>query len=187
MSRAEQRKHRSHDRRTSKGPDLGLMVAALGTTALGIVLFAAVLVARPDYLRSPKVVVDTRSQSPFVSCLLTDQAGVGRAPASQVWAGMQDAAAETGTRANFLPVIGKAGTGNAAGYLNTLLAQRCNVVAAVGAAPSAAMAAAAAKHPTTRFLVVGARAQRSTNPVVIAIDTARADARAYVMQAVRGK
>jgi hypothetical protein len=186
MNRAKPRSQPTRSGRR-RSPASTLPLAGIGMAALGVAVLAAVLVARPDYLRSPKVVVDARSQSPFVSCLLTDQAGVGRAPASQVWAGIQDAAAATGTRANFLPVIGKAGRGNATGYLNTLLAQRCNVVAAVGTAPSAAVAAVAAMHPTTHFLVLGARAQGSANPVVIATSTARSDARAYVLLAVRGR
>jgi hypothetical protein len=150
---------------------------------LGVGLVAAVLSARPHEASSAKVVVDARSQAPFGSCLLTDQGGVGRAPASQVWAGMQDAAAATNTRASFLPVVGKASTKNAVTYLNTLFAEHCAVVAAVGTAPVAAVTTAAGAHSGTRFVVLGAVASPPSNVTVIPSDHAREQARALVVQA----
>jgi hypothetical protein len=94
-----------------------------------------------------------RALSPIAGCLLTDLGGVARDPASQIWAGLQDAAADVHARASFVPLPKKTAP---AAIVNSLVASRCDVILAVGAAPVAAVKAVAAKAPAgVRFAVPG--------------------------------
>jgi hypothetical protein len=86
-------------------------------------------------------------------CLLTDLGGVSRDPASQIWAGLQDAASDVHARASFVPLPKKTAP---AAIVNSLVASRCDVILAVGDAPVAAVKAVAAKAPAgVRFAVPG--------------------------------
>jgi hypothetical protein len=54
-----------------------------------------------------------------------------------------------------LAVAGAQTVGNAVPYVNTLVAQRCDVVIAVGPSPVDAVKQTAATHPHAKFVVVG--------------------------------
>ena len=97
-----------------------------------------------------------RQYSNFSACLLTDDVGVGSRQARPVWAGMQQASAQTSARVSFLEAVGPTDADNISSYLNTLLQRRCNVVLAAGAPQVAAVVAAASSAPGTHFIVVGA-------------------------------
>jgi TctA family transporter len=78
-------------------------------------------------------------------------------PASLVWAGVQEAGAASQARVSYTAV--PAGH-PAEPVLNSLFAQRCTVIAAVGTDPVRAVQAAAAggRHKQVRFAVAGAGA-----------------------------
>ncbi|MCP3820579.1 BMP family ABC transporter substrate-binding protein [Streptomyces sp. A3M-1-3] len=95
-----------------------------------------------------------RQYADFDACLLTGRAGVGGPDAVPVWAGMQDASAETRARVNYVPVMGEQSVKNAGPYLNSLLQRQCDVVLAVGKAQVGVVEAEAGRHPKVRFVVV---------------------------------
>ncbi|TML21546.1 MAG: BMP family ABC transporter substrate-binding protein [Actinobacteria bacterium] len=90
----------------------------------------------------------------YTACLLTDQHGVAGSPARSVWDGMEDASLATHAQVQYDAVMGEQSLGNALPYLSSMVDRRCGVVLAVGAAPTAAVGAVAAKYPGVRFVVV---------------------------------
>jgi hypothetical protein len=68
---------------------------------------------------------------------------------------MQDAAAVTSVRTQFLVLPDEQTPANAAPYLAGLVARRCSVIIAAGEAPVASVYADAAKFPQVVFLVIG--------------------------------
>lgn len=99
-----------------------------------------------------------RSYRDVDACLLTDGQGLSGAQAAAVWAGMQDASADTRVRVSYLAVQGEGTVGNALPYLAGLLQRGCDVVLATGPAEVSAVVADAKTYPKVRFVVVGASA-----------------------------
>jgi basic membrane lipoprotein Med (substrate-binding protein (PBP1-ABC) superfamily) len=96
-----------------------------------------------------------RAYASVKACLLTGAQGVAGSPATQVWAGMQDASLQTHAQVSYLAVSGPATKANALPFLWSLLVEHCNVVIASGSAEQAAALADAAKFPAVRFVMAG--------------------------------
>lgn len=143
-------------RRDARGGASAWLPLALGVAAV-LALGVAIWIAGSGTGSSNRssepanTVARVRALSPVSGCLLTDSRGVGRAPASEVWAGLQDAAAATKVRASFLPLT-KAGA--ARDQVNGLIAQGCNLIIGVGIKPVAAISAIASSAPATVHLAV---------------------------------
>jgi hypothetical protein len=91
----------------------------------------------------------------FTACLLTDGHGVVGSAAAPVWAGMQDASLATHAKVQYLAVTDGSTAADASAFLAGLIQRHCDLVLAVGAAPTAAVATDAATYPPVRFVVVG--------------------------------
>jgi hypothetical protein len=91
----------------------------------------------------------------FTACLLTDRRGVAGPETGPVWAGMQDASLAIHAKVQYQAVIDGVTAADASPYLAGLIERHCDLVLAVGAAQTAAVAAEAAKHPSVRFVTVG--------------------------------
>src|SRR4051812_8118634 len=93
-----------------------------GVLALGS-LAGAVLIVAPDSSTGSgepeQTVAHERAMSEMSGCLVTESTGVARKPASEVWAGLQDAAADAEARASFLPLLN---AGSPQDQVNALLA-----------------------------------------------------------------
>lgn len=129
-------------------------VAVGAAAALGFGIWAATPTSSiGPVASSEQTVAHQRALAAVFGCLLTESRGVAVKPASEVWAGLQDAADAAGARVMFLP-LSKAGT--PVDQVNALVAQRCTVVVAVGAKPTAAVSKAAAQSlPDVRFAAAG--------------------------------
>ncbi|WFE21098.1 hypothetical protein O7621_25100 [Solwaraspora sp. WMMD937] len=126
---------------------------ALLTGGAGLVVVVAVLltvVLWPDDPEEPRA----REYRDVTACLLTGSAGVTDPAAAPVWAGMQDASLQTRARVQFLEVNGPQTADNAAGYLASLAGSQCQLVLAVGEAPTAATAGDATRYPQVDFVLV---------------------------------
>jgi basic membrane lipoprotein Med (substrate-binding protein (PBP1-ABC) superfamily) len=97
---------------------------------------------------------------------------------------MQAGAALVQGRVSYLPVVGEATRAGAVPFLNTLVAQRCDLVVAVGSAQVAAVQAAAPDHRGLRFGVVGGSGAPSANVVSLPQASAREGARQLVVDSV---
>jgi DNA-binding LacI/PurR family transcriptional regulator len=97
-----------------------------------------------------------REYRDVTACLLTGAAGVDEPEAAPVWAGMQEASLTTAAKVQFLEVDGPQTAENAEGYLASLIQSRCDLVLAVGDAPTTALAARAGQYPDDRFVLIGA-------------------------------
>jgi hypothetical protein len=139
--------------------------------ALTVVLLAAGLltwVLWPEPETDPRARVYTEANA----CLLTPADGVTGKDAAPVWAGMQQASLATRGKVQFLEVDGPQTAQNAATYLATLVAGKCDLVLAAGPGPNAAVAATASDHPDVPFVVVG---QGSTSGNVSVVPSASPD------------
>ncbi len=93
----------------------------------------------------------------FTGCLLTGSGGISSEPAAAAWAGLQDAAAATRMQAQYLAVpasVPQTAAG-ASPYLASLVTQHCGLVVAAGPAQASAVAGAARRFSTVRFVVIG--------------------------------
>ena len=97
-----------------------------------------------------------------------------------MWQGMEDASLATRAKVEYLPVMSGESAGAAAPYLASLLQRHCQVVIATGAAQVAAVDAAAAAHPSVRFVVVGEAAGRLGGARVTSVTAPVARVRAAV-------
>jgi basic membrane lipoprotein Med (substrate-binding protein (PBP1-ABC) superfamily) len=123
---------------------------------LGAVLaLAACGGSTPTAAPSARARVYTSSKA----CLLTDARGINAAPASQVWAGMEDASLKTRAQVSYLAVTGSATSANALTYVGSLVVEQCGVVVASGPPEQAAVLAEAPKFPGVRFVLAGAGVQ----------------------------
>lgn len=139
--------------------------------ALGVGVWMAAGEPSVEPASSEQTVAHQRALSEVSGCLLTEPRGVAQRPASEVWAGMQEAASEAGVRVSFLP-LSKAGT--PADQLNALIAQRCTVVVAVGATPVAAVGRASVGPQTgVRFAAAGTSAGQNVRRFDATRDGAR--------------
>jgi basic membrane lipoprotein Med (substrate-binding protein (PBP1-ABC) superfamily) len=121
--------------------------------ALGALLVTAVLVwaLGPSSEPQPRA----RQYLAFTACLLTGADDIAGADAAPVWAGMQDASAQTRAKVEYLSVSGPATKENAGPFLASLVSRHCDVVLVVGSAQVAAAGDIASTTPAVRFVVVG--------------------------------
>jgi hypothetical protein len=105
--------------------------------------------------RSEQAAPRAREYQDFSVCLFTGAGGIEAGPAAAAWAGMQDAAAQTLVRTQFLALPGEQSKANAAPYLAGLVARRCNVIVAVDEAPVASIYADAAMYPQAVLVAIG--------------------------------
>jgi hypothetical protein len=127
-------------------------VAVVGL-GVGVWLGAANYVSSGRSTEAINTVARERALSPVSACLLTDTTGVSSSPASDVWRGVQDAAAAAKVRATFLPLVR---TGSPQDEINALLAQKCSVILGVGnKAVAAVTTASSGAHPGVQFAVTG--------------------------------
>jgi basic membrane lipoprotein Med (substrate-binding protein (PBP1-ABC) superfamily) len=97
-----------------------------------------------------------RVYTSYQACLLTGPTGISAVPATQVWAGMEDASAKTHAMVSYLAVSGPATTANAQTFLGSLLVEKCGVIVAAGSPEQAAVLAEAPKFPGVHFVLTGA-------------------------------
>jgi hypothetical protein len=114
-------------------------------------------------------------------CLLTGSGGITADPAAAIWAGMQDAAAETTVRTQYLAVPGEQTAANAAPYLAGLVARRCNVIIATGEPAVASLYADAPKYPQVVFVAVGGTTPSPRVRQIRADGDVRAEVKATVL------
>ena len=138
--------------------------------AVGTLLLVAVSVAA--FWPSPGRRPGARQYIAFTACLLTDAQGVAGPGAAPVWAGMQDASAQTHAKVEYLSVSGPATRENAEPFLASLVNRHCDVVLAVGPAQVAALRAVAPASPTVGFVVIG---DDMAGPNVVRIDASSPD------------
>lgn len=160
----------------------------VGALVLGS-LAGAVLIVAPDSSTGPgepeQTVAHERALSEVSGCLVTESTGVATKPASEVWAGLQDAAADVQARASFLPLLN---AGSPKDQVNALLAQRCTVVLAVGKKPAAAVrSVASAKPPGVRFATAGAADSEAGMPTFALTRDGTRAAVARMFAEVRGE
>jgi basic membrane lipoprotein Med (substrate-binding protein (PBP1-ABC) superfamily) len=148
-----------------------LAVVAVGGLGVGVWLGAASYLPGGPVGEPINTVARERTLSPISACLLTDAGGVGRKPAADVWAGLQDAAADAKARATFLPLLG---AGSPADQVNAMIAQGCNLIAAVGNKPQTAVQNAAGANPGVHFVVAGSTAGEHVDTFAPTRDGARA-------------
>lgn len=129
-------------------------VTGAGVIAVVLIVAAVVLLTRGN---SPQVQpqADGRPYTAQSACLLTGPAGIATAPASIVWAGMEDAAALTHARVTYLTVSSPDTASSAIPYANSLIGQHCGVVLAIGASQTGALVQIAPRTPKTQFVVIG--------------------------------
>jgi hypothetical protein len=135
------------------------LLATAAVAGLGIGVWAGAANYLPDGRATDPIntVARVRALSSVSACLLTDSTGIARKPASDVWAGLQDAATDAKARATFLPLV-KAGS--PADEVNALVAQGCSLIVAVGTQAVGAVQSAASAAPRTVHLA-GAGAHSS--------------------------
>lgn len=136
-------------RRAYKDP-VGRALSVLVLVCLVILL----LVVWPSSSKSPQP--RARIYSSYSACLLTDAAGIVPAQAKAVWSGMEAASSATSMKVSFLASVGPGDAADVQSYLNTLLQRHCDVIVAVGAQQTAAVAALAGANLAAHFVVVGA-------------------------------
>lgn len=125
--------------------------------ASGLILLLGAAVAWLAWASSAsdKPTPRARQYAAFTQCLLTDAAGVTSASATPIWAGMQQASTSTVAKSQFLAVPPGTAAADDSSYADTLIARNCDVILAVGEAPTHAVSTAAAANPNRRFLVIG--------------------------------
>jgi basic membrane lipoprotein Med (substrate-binding protein (PBP1-ABC) superfamily) len=156
-----------------------LAAGAAGLLAIALGAAAVALLTRGS---SPQAPTAASQYTASVACLLTDSHGISAAPASTVWAGMEDAARATHAKATYLTVNGPDTAANAIPYASSLIEEHCNVVLAVGTPQAGALIHIATRNPRTSFVIVGS----STGPATANLKTISigASTRSQVEQAV---
>lgn len=131
-----------------------LKVGPLGWAAAAAAMLAVVLVLAWALWPSdpPPRQREYRAET---ACLLTGEKGVAAPEAAPVWAGMQDASLATRVKIQYLEVDGPQTPENAETYLASLAQSRCDLILAVGAAPTAGLRAASHRFPARRFVGIG--------------------------------
>jgi basic membrane lipoprotein Med (substrate-binding protein (PBP1-ABC) superfamily) len=124
---------------------------AAGLLAIGLVAVAVTLLARGS---SPQVPTHASQYTASTACLLTGSRGISAAPASTVWAGMEDASLATHAKSTYLTVNGPDTVANAVPYANSLIEGGCDVVLAVGTSQTGALTQIATRNPKTNFVIV---------------------------------
>jgi hypothetical protein len=105
----------------------------------------------------------TRPYSALSACLLTDARGVASRDAAAVWSGMQAAASDTNANITNTQVPSAATAPQVDVAVNSLVAEHCSVVVAVGQEQVAAVALRATAFPAERFVAVGGRTTPAKN------------------------
>jgi basic membrane lipoprotein Med (substrate-binding protein (PBP1-ABC) superfamily) len=136
-----------------------LGVAAVAGTAAALTAFGVMPWEHSGRVLPP---ARARAYNNVTACLLTGKSGLADTTAAQEWAGLEAASRATDDRVSYLAAAGPATAAGAAPYVGTLLVRGCAVIVAAGAPQRAAVLAAAAAHPATRFVVTGP-AQGSAN------------------------
>ncbi|WP_422739679.1 hypothetical protein ACN263_10940 [Micromonospora sp. WMMD729] len=124
------------------------MLVGLVALAVAIVL---TWIVWPDPTTAPR----ERQYRDVTACLLTDNRGLASRDARAAWTGMQRASVESLVQVQYLAANGVQDRSNVAAYFNTLAAQGCEMVIAVGVAPVDALIAGKDRFPAIRYVVVG--------------------------------
>lgn len=123
-------------------------VLALALACAGVIL----LLVRPG---SQQASARARQYTSSQACLLTDSRGITSPPAATVWAGMEDASADTHAMVSYLSADGPATAANAIPYANSLIERRCDIILAVGAPQAGALTQIAPRTPKANFVIIG--------------------------------
>ncbi|MET7820734.1 hypothetical protein [Micromonospora zamorensis] len=122
----------------------------VGLVALAVAVVLA-WVVWPDHTSAPR----QRQYRDVTACLLTDDKGLASRDARAAWTGMQRASVESLVQVQYLAANGVQDRSNVAAYFNTLAAQGCEMVIAVGVGPVDALIAGKGRFPSIRYVVVG--------------------------------
>ena len=138
----------------------GWVVAAAGAAVVGGV---ALVVWWPSGEDDELPPARARVYADFSACLLTAEQGLASPGTAPVWAGLQDASADTATKVSYLAAAGPATDANYLPYLNSLVQRRCDVIVTVGQPGTVVALAQAAAHPGIRFVTVGGSGHPAAN------------------------
>ncbi|MFC1400604.1 MULTISPECIES: BMP family ABC transporter substrate-binding protein [Streptacidiphilus] len=122
------------------------VVLALGATAL--------VVRWPSSSAAPKAATRARTYSRKQACMLTGPTGLADQHAAAAWAGMREASTESAAQVRYLSATGPDTPGSAGPFLASLAVSGCQVILAVGAAPTQAAEKVAEQFPKVEFLTV---------------------------------
>lgn len=147
-----------------RAPERKRLLIGGGVAAAVVVAGLITWAVWPDDRPDPRATVYTEGSA----CLLTPAAGVTDRDAAPVWAGMQQASGETRGKVSYLEVDGPQTAENAASFLGTLAASKCDLVLVAGAAPVAALDDRASSFPNVRFLAVGGTKKQANVDVMAA-------------------
>jgi len=100
---------------------------------------------------------------------------------------MQQSSVQTAAKSQFLAIPATAATGEAAVYLNTLVARGCDVIVAAGPVPVRAAAVVAVSTPTKHFVLVGDTAPAANTVVVTSSNPNPASVAAVLTAAFHGQ
>ncbi|WP_212829774.1 hypothetical protein [Catellatospora sp. TT07R-123] len=88
-------------------------------------------------------------------CLLTDQDGILKEPAKQVWLGLSDGSLQTLVKVQYLAVTGAQTADNGRTFVAGLAQSDCEMIIAVGDVPVQAVRESASRFTGQRFVLVG--------------------------------
>jgi hypothetical protein len=145
------------ERADDEGVTMGVLVRYRWWALAGVALLVGVVVGAVVWWPGTEPVVEPRARDyrEFDVCVLTPGAGLADPHAAAVWAGAQEVSLAQRVPVLYLPVAGEQTPQRAAEYLASLVAQDCEVIVAVGAAPVAAVAANEANYAGATIVAVG--------------------------------
>ncbi|ASW53377.1 BMP family ABC transporter substrate-binding protein [Plantactinospora sp. KBS50] len=149
-------------------------LAGVGAVALALLVWAVL----PETAATPP---RARQYVDFTGCLLTDEHGITGPDAAPMWAGLQDASAETHVRVQFLEIVGEQTADNAATFASSLAQSHCDLIFAAGPVATSGVRQSASAFPRVRFYLVGAATRPGSN-----ISTVDGPSREAVRDAVVG-
>lgn len=126
----------------------------IGVAGAGVLALVAALWPSSKTTYDPPT--RARQYVAFSACLLTGPAGLADSVTRQVWVGMQTASSATRAQVTYLSA-GSAGEsiGSVTPFVNSLVAQRCALVLAVGSVEVEAVQSTAVANPGVHFVLVG--------------------------------
>jgi hypothetical protein len=113
----------------------------------------------------PEPVAEPRAREyrEFDVCILTPDRGLADPQVAAVWAGAQEVSLAQRVPVLYVPVVGEQTPARAGEFLASLVAQKCEVIVAVGAAPVAAVVTNEANYAGATIVAVGDEIDDSSN------------------------
>ena len=162
------------------------LVGGVGLVLCLVGVLVAVLWPSPRGVYDPPA--RARAYIAFSACLVTGPDGLADASARAVWSGMQAASSVTRAKVTYLSAVGAPeSVGSVTPFVNSLVAQHCGLVLAVGDVEVQAVQSVAASNAGTDFVLVGGGSGAGNVAVIAAVDGSSVSARvASVVEAAVG-